>query len=197
MTRDIWVNHYRPFSPDHSRAKLCFLIKSASSDDEAPWEIYSGDISGFDYQWGVLSKLRIKQQPDGSYQLIEELEQQPTPPATVFTVKLNNSQAQLEHLRANLYKIDGVPVFETTNSLISEIFLAMLSPEDVLQLELMHTGNLEVPLTLTEVEVNGLPLPKPHHIYLVMGITLITAIGLWRKPQKKRLRARRFRAATI
>lgn len=200
--QQIWVNHYRPFTPASNKQELCLLIKDARLSEAEPWEIYSGSIEGFNYEWGKITKLQVSAHTTESgqteYRQLAILEQKEIAPGTVFSISvdLKGEQNYAEVIQARAkdrFKIVGVPLFEASNSLFSERLLKMLGPEDSLRLDLMHTQESDVPLTLTEAKVNGLPLPNLSHMYLVIGITIIAAIGLMRRPARRTNLARHYR----
>lgn len=205
-TQDIWVNHYRPFSPDPDFGGLCLLTKSASSLASASWEIHAGDIDGFHYEWGKRTLLRVAPSFDAAGQpqlkLVEVLEQQQMPPGTFFSITVAANEGRdwnnvIRHLQGNRFRIVGGPTFEARNTLLTETMLAYLAPNDALRLEMMHASANGGPLVLDQIYVNELPLPQPSHLYLVLGIVVITALGLYRRPRTQRIRRRRFRPAAV
>ena len=201
-TKRIAVNHYRPSIVDLETQRLGFLVKDLNAED-ATWELFKGDIKDFHFRWGYTYEIVVEEIQNQAtsvinYRFVDLVRTMPVAAGTSFDFFVGEHgkvplKALIQPLSHNRYQLPGSPVFEVQDSMISDQLLMFFDHEDRLSLRFTYTGDYDVPLVLTRIMVNGIPVPTLSHLGLLMFITLLAACGLVVNRRQKKLR--RFRTA--
>ncbi len=153
------IKHHK-IECEGSRVKHCLLAK----EDDGSWKFFYHQIEGFDYQWGVESKILVEVNDESErsagmrskYRLLSVLSTSDQKSGTDFHYVARGGHEGIKRIGDQQYSLRGDKTFSCAPQVCSTID-SMLNQQQSVLLSFSHAKNVDGPLVLESVLCTSSP----------------------------------------
>lgn len=153
-TKVLTINHHQ-VECEGAQVGHCLLAK----EDDGPWKFLYHKIEGFDYQWGVESRLLVKPGSAGigaGYELVSVEESRVVKSDTHFDYVARGGHGGIVRTGEHQFSLRGEKTFSCAPQVCDRID-SLLSDNQSVLLRFSHSGHVDKPLILESVLCVGAP----------------------------------------